>query len=256
MLSCIRHGQAANSVAFTVNDCFQSVTHFEELSQKLISRLYEVGTRVLSLSFSRLKQCNFSLLHMNHCIDSRLPRNRFSFKALAIFYTRWVTSLLRIFFCAATFKAGLLCSRGWFSWVGHPATYPCTHPWYGIPLFRHPLFRRLCLLCILAKYTHYNISFINRALISNRFPTCPSSSKLLERLVSKQLLRYLKDNDLLPDLQSAYRGHHPTETAVLKILSDILSALDTGNIAMLPLLDLSAAFDSVDRNTLLQRLRK
>jgi len=81
-------------------------------------------------------------------------------------------------------------------------------------------------------------------------------SKLLERLVSKQLLRYLKDHDLLPDLQSAYRGHHSTETAVLKVLSDILSALDTGNIEMLTLLNLSAAFDSVDHNTLLQRLRK
>jgi len=81
-------------------------------------------------------------------------------------------------------------------------------------------------------------------------------SKLLERLVSKQLMRYLDDNDLLPDLQSAYRGHHSTETAVLKVLSDILSALDTGNLAMLTLLDLSAAFDSVDHNTLLQRLRK
>jgi len=75
-------------------------------------------------------------------------------------------------------------------------------------------------------------------------------------VVSKQLLRYFKDNDLLPDLQSVYRGHHRTETAVLKVLSDILSALDTGNIAMLTLLNLSAAFHSVDHNTLLQRLRK
>ena len=40
-------------------------------------------------------------------------------------------------------------------------------------------------------------------------------SKLLERLVSKQLLRYLKDNDLL---QSAYKPHHTTETAILRVL--------------------------------------
>ena len=52
------------------------------------------------------------------------------------------------------------------------------------------------------------------------------------------------------------RGHHSTETAVLNVFSEVLSALDTGNIAMLTLLDLSAAFDSVDHNTLLQRLRK
>ena len=80
-------------------------------------------------------------------------------------------------------------------------------------------------------------------------------SKLLERLVCKQLVKYLKDNDLLPDLQSAYRAHHSTETAVLKVLSDILIALDTGDLAVLTLLDLSAAFDSVDHNTLLRRLQ-
>ena len=81
-------------------------------------------------------------------------------------------------------------------------------------------------------------------------------SKLLERLVSQQLLAYLKQNDLLPNRQSAYRAHHSTETAVLRVLSDILLALDSGNIAVLALLDLSAAFDSVDHATLLQRLRK
>ena len=79
-------------------------------------------------------------------------------------------------------------------------------------------------------------------------------SKLLERLVSLQLVKYLKDNNLLPDLQSAYRAMHSTETAVLKVLSDILLALDSGNLVMLTLLDLSAAFDSVDHDTLLKRL--
>ena len=51
-------------------------------------------------------------------------------------------------------------------------------------------------------------------------------SKLLERLVCKQLVEYLGDNDLLPHLQSAYRAHHSTKTAVLKVLSDILLASD------------------------------
>ena len=44
---------------------------------------------------------------------------------------------------------------------------------------------------------------------------------------------------------------HSTETSVLKVFSDILLALDSGNLAMLTMLDLSAAFDSVDHDTLL-----
>ena len=80
-------------------------------------------------------------------------------------------------------------------------------------------------------------------------------SKLLERIVAKQLVSYLRENNLLPDLQSAYRAFHSTETAVLKVLSDMLLALDSGNLAMLTLLDLSAAFDSVDHDTLLRRLQ-
>jgi len=75
-------------------------------------------------------------------------------------------------------------------------------------------------------------------------------SKLLERLVTRQLPELL----LLPDLQSAYRAHHSMETAVTKVLSNILTALDTGDIDMLTLLDLSAAFDTVDHDILLRRL--
>ena len=80
-------------------------------------------------------------------------------------------------------------------------------------------------------------------------------SKLLKRLVAKQLVSYLKNNNLLPYLQSAYRSHHSTKIAVLKVLADILLALDSGNLVMLAVLDLSATFDSVDHNTLLCRLR-
>ena len=63
------------------------------------------------------------------------------------------------------------------------------------------------------------------------FPSCLSGS-----IVSSQLVKYLKGNDLLPDLQSAYRAMHSTETAVLKVLADILLALDSGELAMLTLL--------------------
>jgi len=81
-------------------------------------------------------------------------------------------------------------------------------------------------------------------------------SKLLERLVNKQLVTYSKDNGLLPKLQSGFCAYHSTETAVFNVVGDILHPLDTGNIALLTLLDLSAAFDSVDHSILLQRLQK
>jgi len=54
--------------------------------------------------------------------------------------------------------------------------------------------------------------------------------------------------------QSAYRAFQSTETAVLKVMADILLALDRGDIAFLILLDLSSAFDTVDHATLLKRM--
>ena len=47
-------------------------------------------------------------------------------------------------------------------------------------------------------------------------------SKLLERFVARQLLEHLNAARLFPDLQSAYRACHSTETAILKVLADIL----------------------------------
>ena len=79
-------------------------------------------------------------------------------------------------------------------------------------------------------------------------------SKLLEKLVARQLLSHLNSTGLLPSLQSAYRANHSTETAVLKVLSDILLDIDSGDLSALILLHLSAAFDTVDHEILLRRL--
>ena len=72
-------------------------------------------------------------------------------------------------------------------------------------------------------------------------------SKLLERVVHAQLLTYmyLNENELLPSVQSAYRQFFSTETAVLKVVSDVLTAMDRGQITLLGMFDLSAAFDTV-----------
>ena len=82
----------------------------------------------------------------------------------------------------------------------------------------------------------------------------PLLSKVLERIVSAQLRIYLQRNDLFPQLQSAYRQSHSTETSILKITSDILLSLDQGHLCLLTMLDLSAAFDSIDLEILIRRL--
>ena len=79
-------------------------------------------------------------------------------------------------------------------------------------------------------------------------------SKVIERIVAKQLNVFLTESDLMPPLQSAYRKGHSTETAVLKVLSDVLDAADSQKTTLLSLLDMSAAFDTVDFDILLHRL--
>jgi len=79
-------------------------------------------------------------------------------------------------------------------------------------------------------------------------------SKLIERVVAVQLLRYLEQNGLMPNHQSGFRKGHSTETLLIRLLSDINQAMDSGRVTLLALLDVSAAFDSVDHQILLTRL--
>ena len=66
------------------------------------------------------------------------------------------------------------------------------------------------------------------------------NSKLLERVVAGQLNCYLQDNKLVNPFQSAYKAGHSTESALLKIKSDIHRSLLKGYCTALTLLDLSA----------------
>ena len=80
-------------------------------------------------------------------------------------------------------------------------------------------------------------------------------SKLLERVVSQQLVQHLNSHNLLDKFQSAYRPGHSCETALLRVLSDVLCSADRGDLTLLVLLDLSAAFDVIDHELLLSRLQ-
>ena len=83
----------------------------------------------------------------------------------------------------------------------------------------------------------------------------PFISKIIEKLVLVQISQNLSANNLLNQCQSAYRPGHSTETALLKIINDLLLSLDDGTISLLASLDLSAAFDTIDHNILLHRLK-
>ena len=82
----------------------------------------------------------------------------------------------------------------------------------------------------------------------------PFLLKVLERIVLKQFLQHLEFHSLLEPFQSAYRKCHSTETALLRVVNDLLQASDTGHVSILSLIDLSAAFDTIDHGILINRL--
>lgn len=79
-------------------------------------------------------------------------------------------------------------------------------------------------------------------------------TKILEKIVLLQLQSFLDENKIFEVFQSGFRKFHSTETALLKVSNDILLTGDSGNHSVLVLLDLSAAFDTVDHAVLLTRL--
>jgi hypothetical protein len=79
-------------------------------------------------------------------------------------------------------------------------------------------------------------------------------SKVVERIVAIRVREHMDINDLHENFQSAYKSLHSTETALLRVQDDILCALDNKKCVLLVLLDLSAAFDTIDHKVLINRL--
>jgi hypothetical protein len=81
------------------------------------------------------------------------------------------------------------------------------------------------------------------------FSNLPLASTLLERERDELLAISSPTNDLLPYRESAYRSGFSTETAIMRVLSDILEAVDhVGDVAILAHFDLSAAFGTCSRS--------
>jgi hypothetical protein len=82
----------------------------------------------------------------------------------------------------------------------------------------------------------------------------PAFSKIIEKLVNIQIVKYLTTHSLLDPYQSAYKKNHSTQTALLKLTEDIYDIIDDSGIALLVLLDFSKAFDTVNHRLLLAKL--
>ena len=83
----------------------------------------------------------------------------------------------------------------------------------------------------------------------------PFISKLTEKASVNQITDHMEQRNPLPSHQSAYRPFHSTETALMKVQSDILMNMDNQRVTLLVMLDLSAAFDTIDHGILLETLK-
>ena len=79
--------------------------------------------------------------------------------------------------------------------------------------------------------------------------------KVFEKLIFKQLNKYINDNSLISSNQFGYRSGYGTDACLLKLISDINSAIDKQMVTISVLFDLSKAFDNVNHAILLEKLK-
>ena len=80
-------------------------------------------------------------------------------------------------------------------------------------------------------------------------------SRLVERCMLRQLISHCNTNSFIPKFQPAYRGNYSMETSLIIMCNDILWSTEKQQITMMVIFDLSAAFDTVDHDILLNILQ-
>ena len=112
-------------------------------------------------------------------------------------------------------------------------------------------FKQAVVRPVLKKVTLDEDALCSYRLISN----LPFLSKLVEKVIARQLNIHLDMNTLRDPFQSAYRHGHSTETALLRVKNDIAATLDEKGKVVLVMLDLSSAFDTINHDILMNRLQ-
>ena len=123
----------------------------------------------------------------------------------------------------------------------------------------------------------YNFSFCNGCVpdqfkLANVIPihkkdsvTCMSNyrpisllsifNKILERLMTKRLISFLNKHNILYNKQFGFRENYSTSHATLCIVDRIQRAIEEGQYSCGIFLDFSKAFDTVNHNILLEKLK-
>ena len=109
---------------------------------------------------------------------------------------------------------------------------------------------KVAIICPLIKKLGLELVHSNYRSVSN----LPFLSKVVEKCLLKQFNIHCDNNNLLPDYQSADRQNYSTETAIIKLCNDILWAMENQQLTAFSIIDLSAAFDTVDHDILLNVL--
>ena len=81
-------------------------------------------------------------------------------------------------------------------------------------------------------------------------------SKVIEKVIASRIISHIENNAIIDKFPSAYKCGHSTETALLRVYSDIVTTIGKGNESFLVLLDLSAAFDTIDHSNMFDILEK
>nr|CAH7753143.1 unnamed protein product [Callosobruchus chinensis] len=83
----------------------------------------------------------------------------------------------------------------------------------------------------------------------------PIFSKILEKVICKQIMEYVSANQILPESQSGFRKNHSTVSALANLSDEIISALDKSLSCILVSLDMSKAFDTISHDLLLAKCK-
>ena len=76
--------------------------------------------------------------------------------------------------------------------------------------------------------------------------TLPFLLKLTEKVIAQRLVSHMQDTSVVAKFQCAYKAHHSTETALLRVFNDILFSIDQGGGEILVPLHISSAIETID----------